>query len=158
MIDQMYNISTFIVKVKSLSCVRLFATPWTIAYQAPQSMEFSRQEYWSGLPFPSPGDLPDPGIEPGSPTLWADALLSEPPGKPLSSSRNLQTEWTSNVWNLDNWTLWNRFLCYPSQWQWLAVNQINYGTSQVNIPITHRNQSGAGLNIFHCGKEINSLL
>ena len=78
MIDQMYNISTFIVKVKSLSCVRLFATPWTIAYQAPQSMEFSRQEYWSGLPFPSPGDLPDPGIEPGSPTLWADALLSEP--------------------------------------------------------------------------------
>ena len=86
MIDQMYNISTFIVKVKSLSCVRLFATPWTIAYQAPQSMEFSRQEYWSGLPFPSPGDLPDPGIEPGSPTLWADALLSEPPGKLNSHS------------------------------------------------------------------------
>ena len=52
------------VKVKSLGRVRLFATPWTIAYQAPQSLEFSRQEYWSGLPFPSPGDLPDPGIEP----------------------------------------------------------------------------------------------
>ena len=48
------------------------------------SMEFSRQEYWSGLPFPSPGDLPDPGIEPGSPTLEADALTSEPPGKPIS--------------------------------------------------------------------------
>ena len=45
-------------------------------------MEFSKQEYWSGLPFPSPRDLPDPGIEPRSPTLWADALLSEPPGKP----------------------------------------------------------------------------
>jgi len=68
------------VKVKSLSRVRLFATPWTVAYQAPQSMEFSRQEYWSGLPFPSPGYLPDPGIKPGSPTLQADALPSEPPG------------------------------------------------------------------------------
>ena len=57
------------------------ATPWTVTYQAPQSMQFSRQEYWSGLPFPSPGDLPNPGIEPGSPELQADALLSEPPGK-----------------------------------------------------------------------------
>ena len=68
-------------EVKSLSRVRLFATPWTVAYQAPPSMGFSRQEYWSGLPFPSPGDLPDPGIEPGSPTFQADALTSEPPGK-----------------------------------------------------------------------------
>ena len=66
-----------------LSHVRLFATPWTVAYQAPLSMGFSRQEYWSGLPFPSPGDLPDPGIEPRSPALEADALNSEPPGKPL---------------------------------------------------------------------------
>ena len=57
--------------------------PWTVAYQAPLSMGFSRQEYWSGLPFPSPGDLPDPGIKPGSPRLEADALTSEPPGKPL---------------------------------------------------------------------------
>ena len=69
------------VKVKSLSRVRLFATPWTEAYQAPPSMGFSRQEYWSGLPFPSPGDLPDPGIKPGSPAFQADALTSEPPGK-----------------------------------------------------------------------------
>ena len=61
------------------SRVRLFAIPWTVAYQAPLSMGFSRQEYWSGLPFPSPGDLPDPGIEPGSPALQADALSSEPP-------------------------------------------------------------------------------
>ena len=67
------------MKVKSLSCVRLFATPWTVAYQAPPSMGFSRQEYWSGLPFPSPGGLPDPGIEPGSPEFQADALTSEPP-------------------------------------------------------------------------------
>ena len=56
-------------KVKSLSRVQLFATPWTVAYQAPQSIGFSRQEYWSGLPFPSPGDLPDPGIKPRSPAL-----------------------------------------------------------------------------------------
>ena len=57
------------VNVKLLSHVWLFATPWTVAYQSPPSMELSKQEYWSGLPFPSPGDLPDPGIEPGSPTL-----------------------------------------------------------------------------------------
>ena len=69
------------VKVKSLSPVLLFATLWTVAYQAPPSMGFSRQEYWSGLPFPSPGDLPNPGIEPGSPALEADALTSEPPEK-----------------------------------------------------------------------------
>ena len=73
------------VKVKSLSRVRLLATPWTVAYHASPSMGFSRQEYWSGLPFPSPGDLPDPEIEPGSPTLKADALTSEPPGKPQES-------------------------------------------------------------------------
>ena len=66
------------MKVKSLSRVQLFVTPWTVAYQAPQSMEFSRQEYWSGLPFPSPGDLPYLRIEPGSPALQADTLRSEP--------------------------------------------------------------------------------
>ena len=68
--------------MKLLSHVRLFATPWTVAHQVSPSMGFSRQEYWSGLPVPSPGDLPDPGIEPRSPALQADALNSEPPGKP----------------------------------------------------------------------------
>ena len=68
------------MKVKSLSRVQLFATPWTVAYQAPPSMGFSRQQSWSGLPFPSPGDLPNPGIEPGSPALYTDTLPSEPPG------------------------------------------------------------------------------
>ena len=63
---------------KSLSRVRLFATLWTVAHQVPPSMGFSRQEYWSGLPFPSPGDLPDPRIELRSPALQADALTSEP--------------------------------------------------------------------------------
>ena len=74
------------VKVKSLSRVQLSATPWTVAYQAPPSMGFSRQECWSGFPFPSPGDLPNPGMEPGSPTLQADTLPSEPPGKPVFHS------------------------------------------------------------------------
>ena len=71
----------FHLKVKSLSRVQLFVTPWTLAYQASLSMGFSRQEYWSGVPFPSPGDLPNPGIKPGSPALQADTLPSEPPGK-----------------------------------------------------------------------------
>ena len=70
-------------EVKSLSRVRLFATPWTVAYQAPPSMGFSRHVYWSGLPFPSPGDLPNLGIKPGSPAFQADTLTSEPPGKYL---------------------------------------------------------------------------
>ena len=78
------------VKVKSLSLVWLFVTPWTVAHQAPPSMGFTRQEYWSGLPFPSPGDLPNPGIEPRSPTLQADALTSEPPGKPSTQIANVE--------------------------------------------------------------------
>ena len=61
--------TSFYLEVKSLSCVRFFATPWTVAYQAPLSTEFSRQEYWSGFPFPSPGDLPNPGIKPRSTAL-----------------------------------------------------------------------------------------
>ena len=77
--------------MKSLSCVRLFVTPWTVAYQAPPSMGFSRQEYWSRLPFLSPGDLPNPGIEPRCPTFQADALTSEPPGKP----HELYSPWNS---------------------------------------------------------------
>ena len=60
-------------------------TPWTVAYQAPLSLEFSRQEYWSGLPFLFPGDLPDLGIKSRSPTLQADYLPSEPPGKPVNT-------------------------------------------------------------------------
>ena len=64
-----------------LSHVRLFVTAWTVAHRAPLSMGFSRQDYWSGLPFPSPGDLPDPGIEPTSP-LAGRFFTAEPPGKP----------------------------------------------------------------------------
>ena len=64
--------------MKLLSHVQLFATPWTVAYQVPPSMGFSRQEYWSGLPFPFPGDLPDPGIKPRYPALQTGTLPSEP--------------------------------------------------------------------------------
>ena len=71
--------------MESHSVVSNSATPWTVAYQATPSMGFSWQECWSGFPFPSPEDLPNPGIEPGSPTFQADALLFEPLGKPSES-------------------------------------------------------------------------
>ena len=67
-----------------LSCVWLRDPIWTVAHEAPPSMEFSRQDYWSGLPFPSPADLPNPGIKPGSPARQADALPSEPPGRSMT--------------------------------------------------------------------------
>ena len=89
--------------------VWLYATLWTIAFQAPLSMGFSGQEYWSVLPCPTPGDLPNPGAEPASPTLQEDSLPSEPPGKPFSDScqklnwisragpiRQLHLKWTNN--------------------------------------------------------------
>ena len=70
---------------ESASCSVVYdsVTPWTVDCQAPLSMGFSREESWSGLPFPSPGDLPNRGIKPRSPTLQADSLLSESPGKPI---------------------------------------------------------------------------
>ena len=77
------------MKVKSLSHVRLFATPWTVAYQAPPAVGFSKQGYWNGLLFPSPGDLPNPGIEPRSPTFQEDALQFEPPIKRNKLKKNL---------------------------------------------------------------------
>ncbi len=73
------------VKVKFLSHVWLLVTPWTAAHQAPPSMGFSRQEYWSGVPLPSPGDLPNPGIKPRSPALQVDSLPAEPQGKPKNT-------------------------------------------------------------------------
>ena len=95
-------------EVKLLSHVRLFATPWTVTYQAPPSMGFSRQEYWSGLPFPSPGDLPHPGTEPTSPALAGGFFIAEPPGKPqcqwqqetlLSWTQGWAVvEWAGNEW------------------------------------------------------------
>ena len=76
---------------------------WTVAHQTPLSMELSRQEYWSGFPFPSPGDLPDPGVKPGSAALQGDSLLPEPPGKPLITFGGEETDsplMTSRLFNL----------------------------------------------------------
>ena len=73
----------------SLSSIQLFVTPWMVAHQAPLSMGFPRQEYWSRLPFPSQGDLPDLGIKPRPPTLQVDSLLSEPEGKSNGGLRPL---------------------------------------------------------------------
>ena len=83
------------------SCLTL-VIPWTVAYQAPLSMGFSRQASWSGLPFPSPEDLPDPGMEPGSPALQADVLLSEPPGKP-GTGNPLQYSRLENSMDREAW-------------------------------------------------------
>ena len=101
------------VKEKSLSHIRLFATPWTVAYKASLSMEFSRKEYWSGFPFPSAGYLPDPGIEPGSPALQADALPSGPqtlegdvgsiPGLGRSLEKEMATHSSILAWEIP-WT------------------------------------------------------
>ena len=83
--------------MKLLSHIRLFATPWTVAYHTSLSVGFSRQEYWSGVPFPSPEDLSNAGIEPGSPALWADALLSEPPGKSKPGVKQTAGHWTAHA-------------------------------------------------------------
>ena len=77
------------MKVMSLSPCQLLVIPWTVAYQAPSPMEFFKQEYWSGLPFPSPGDIPNPGIEPGSPTLQADTLPSGLQEKPIHKDNTI---------------------------------------------------------------------
>ena len=99
------------VKVKSLSHVSLFATLWTAAHQAPLSMGFSRQEYWSGLPFPSPGDLPNPGIKPRSPALQADTLTSEPPGKPSWTEEPGILQFTESQRVGHDWATFTSFLC-----------------------------------------------
>ena len=93
--------------VKSLSCVQLFATPWTVAYQGPPSVGFSRQEYWSGYSFHFllQVDLPNPGIKPRSPAFQADALTSEPPGKPWMRQRSKHWEWTRQT-KAQPWEEW----------------------------------------------------
>ena len=102
------------MKVKLLSCVWLFATPWTVAHQAPLPMGFSRAEYWSGLPCPSLGDFPNPEFKPSSPALQADALTSEPPGNQhllkafrVKSDREKQIlHINASMWNLGKWCRW----------------------------------------------------
>ena len=123
------------MKVQSLSRVQLLVTPWTAAYQAPPSMGFSRQECWSGLPFPSP--LPDPGIEPRSPALQADALPSEPPGKPRQE-----------YWRLANagcHTLLEHYIsCCPSHQflsTWCCQNPHDPSSCTTSTPGPHRDKA-----------------
>ena len=100
-----------VVVLVTQSCPTL-CNPWTVAHQASLSMEFSRQEYWSGLPFPSPEDLPNPGIEPGSPALQADSLVSEPQGRSLGSFWG-----DGNVWYLDSDDgFTDIYFCQNSSW------------------------------------------
>ena len=87
-----WNYHNIVNMYRSLLHVQLFATPWTVACQTPLSMGFSRQEHWSGLPFPSLGDLPNTGIKQGSPALQVDSLPSEPPEKPLISYTPMQNK------------------------------------------------------------------
>ena len=84
-----------------ISCSVVSESLWTVAHQAPLSVEFSRQEYWSGLPSPSPRDLPDPGIKPGSPALQAESLPSEPPGKPQGTHITLQQKKNNPDFKMD---------------------------------------------------------
>ena len=99
--------SMYVVCNQSLSGVQLSATPRTVTHQSSLSMGFPQQEYWSGLPFPSPGDIPNPGMEPASPALQADSLLSEPPGK----SQYVYTE----PHNLRDEVLCTEYLCPSPQ-------------------------------------------
>ena len=112
-----YPLVKVTVLVAHISCIWLFATPWTVAHQSSLPMGFSRQEYWSGLPFPSPGDLSNPGIKSESPTLQADSLQSEPPGKPkyplqakINSSENIELGNFRDAFSLSSylalWSLW----------------------------------------------------
>ena len=105
--------------VKSLSRVQIFVILWTVAYQAPLSMGLSRQEYWSGLPFPSPVDLPHPGIKPGSPALDADTLTSEPPIIPTSALLTMLKPLT--MWITINCgkflKRWEYQITWPASWE-----------------------------------------
>ena len=121
----------YVCVLSHFSYVQLFVTPWTVAHQAPLSMGFSRQGYWSGLPFPSPGDLPNPGIKPGSPALQADLLPSaaaaaakslqscptlcnpidgSPPGSAIPGILQARTlEWVAISFSKATTKIWSRF-------------------------------------------------
>ena len=109
------------ILLSHFSHVRLCATLWTVDHPAPLSMGFSRQEYWSGLPFPSPGDLPDPGIKPRSPTLQADSLPSEPLGKPRSIVHNCSK--VEIIQMSINWWMGKQNLVHP-------YNKILFGNKE----------------------------
>ena len=123
-------------KVKSLSCGRLFSAPWTVACQAPPFMGFSRQEYQSGLPFPSPGDLPNPGIKPRSPAPQADSLPSEPPGKPPDQGANPRPPaW--GVWSLSHRSTEKSLLCYFLIYHFLFSSFVPVDQVTIKLPCSY---------------------
>ena len=113
---------------QSLCRVQLFATLWTVAHQAPLSMEFSSQEYWSGLPFPSPEDLPNLGIKPWSPALQANCLLYEPQGKPLWWPNATLKHFSQNV---HMWVLWVSVLISLFHHMYATVAMENQNQTQM---------------------------
>ena len=121
------------------SRVRLFATPWTVACQTPLSMGFSRQEYWSGLPFPSPGDLPEPGIEPRFLALQADSLPTELQRKPRLFSVSTFINYFSWIFYITCCSFWASALpaslCTFMLWRWLlSFNFMDQPLLTSNIP------------------------
>ena len=138
------NFYIMIESVRQLSCVRLFETPWTIAHQAHPSMGFSRQEYWSGLPCPPPGDLPDPGIEPGSPALQVDSLPAELQGKLMGNFDCSQTGLKFRdilliigIWSRVGAVWWDRDfnLCY------LRVDSVQFSSIAQSCPTLRLHES-----------------
>ena len=128
----LWRLSQVHVHAQWLSCVQLFEAPWTVACQTPPPMEFSRQEYWSGLPFPSPGDLPNPGMEmePRSPALQANSLPAELPGKPMvyfsslqiwlsiksTDSKPLSSKFWFNKFAMEPGLFFLKLSCYSCAW------------------------------------------
>ena len=115
------ELGPLVVTVLSLSHIQLFATPWTVTCQAPLSMEFSRQESWSGLPFPSPGYLPDPGIKPASSALAGGFFTTEPPGKLTMNFKRLNMRNFIYLWS--KWQIFQEKIidiCQALEWaSWL---------------------------------------
>ena len=137
--------------MKSLSIAWLFATPWTVAYKAPLSVEFSCQEYWSGLPFPSPGDLLDLGTELGSPALQADALPSEPPGKSLIRrvhQAKCQVGWITSS-NQDCWEKYQQ----PQICRWYHSNSRKWRETKESLDECERVEGKTWLKTQHSKHE-----
>ena len=162
-----------------LSHVQLFVTPWIIAYQAPLSMGFSWQDYWSGLPFPSSGYLPNQGIEPWSPALQTGALPSKPPGKPIDWVTNKQQELVSHSfrgwvvqdqgarrfsawWELRSWFIDDAFsLCsHMAEAERRVWSLFNEDTNPIHEGFILMNQSfprGSNFKYHHIGIRIQHM-
>ena len=124
--------------------VWLFKTPWTVAHQAPLSMGFSGKEYWSGLPFSSPGDPPNPGIKPGSPGLQADSLPSEPPGKqPLNKFHPIKSIFV----NSEPQEMWTE----DGKWQLSFLSPFNSRTLRLQESANQTWASGCATQILTPG-------